>query len=183
MTEFKNIDFKATQIEKEYDYCHFFNCNFDSANLSNVTFVESVFENCNLSNVVLTETCLNDVKFINCKMIGLNFNDCNTFIFSIDFVGCNLSLSSFYQMNLVGQHFEKCKLQEVDFVETNLSKVNFDGSDLSKAVFERSKLEKADFRTAINYSFDPELNQIKKAKFSRLGVLGLLSKYDITIVS
>jgi fluoroquinolone resistance protein len=42
-------------------------------------------------------------------------------------------------------------------------------------------LEKADFRTAYNYSIDPEKNRIKKAKFSIFGVTGLLDKYDIEI--
>ena len=38
-------------------------------------------------------------------------------------------------------------------------------------------LEKADFLTSYNYSFDPELNKIKGAKFSQAGVTGLLAKY------
>jgi fluoroquinolone resistance protein len=42
-------------------------------------------------------------------------------------------------------------------------------------------LEKADLRTAYNYSIDPSINKIKKAKFSLPGVVGLLSKYDIEI--
>jgi hypothetical protein len=42
-------------------------------------------------------------------------------------------------------------------------------------------LEKVDFRTAVNYAFDPNSNKIKKAKFSLMGLAGLLSKYDIDI--
>jgi len=42
-------------------------------------------------------------------------------------------------------------------------------------------LEKVDFRTAINYSFDLELNRVKKAKFSTAGVIGLMDKYQIVI--
>jgi hypothetical protein len=42
-------------------------------------------------------------------------------------------------------------------------------------------LEKADFRTAFNYSINPETNRIKKAKFSKEGLNGLLDKYDIEI--
>ena len=34
---------------------------------------------------------------------------------------------------------------------------------------------------ACDYDFDPEMNRIKKARFSSDGVLGLLSKYDIII--
>jgi fluoroquinolone resistance protein len=42
-------------------------------------------------------------------------------------------------------------------------------------------LEKADFRTSNGYSIDPEMNRIKKAKFSLEGVAGLLDKYDIEV--
>jgi hypothetical protein len=44
-------------------------------------------------------------------------------------------------------------------------------------------MEKADFRSAFNYSINPEINRIKKAKFSLTGLQGLLGKYDIEIVS
>ena len=46
----------------------------------------------------------------------------------------------------------------------------------------RMILEKADFSTAYNYVIDPELNTIRKAKFSIAGITGLLHKYDIDIV-
>jgi hypothetical protein len=42
-------------------------------------------------------------------------------------------------------------------------------------------MEKADLRTSYNYSLDPEINRITKAKFSILGISGLLEKYNITI--
>lgn len=42
-------------------------------------------------------------------------------------------------------------------------------------------IEKVDFRTAFNYSMGPEINRIKKAKFSISGISGLLDKYDIDI--
>jgi fluoroquinolone resistance protein len=57
----------------------------------------------------------------------------------------------------------------------------FDNCDLSKASFDNTILEKADFRTAFNYSINPESNKIKKAKFSVSGIAGLLDKYDIHI--
>jgi hypothetical protein len=53
--------------------------------------------------------------------------------------------------------------------------------DLSRAVFQAGILEKTDFRSAFNYTIDPELNKLKKAKFSRSGLAGLLEKYNIDI--
>jgi fluoroquinolone resistance protein len=72
-------------------------------------------------------------------------------------------------------------LHEIDFTETNLSAAVFDHSDLSGSIFDGTKLEKADFRTAYNYSIDPERNRLKKAKFSLSGAAGLLDKHDIQI--
>ena len=57
----------------------------------------------------------------------------------------------------------------------------FDNCDLARAIFANSILEKADFRTSYNFSIDPEINKIKKAKFSLTTVSGLLGKYDIEI--
>jgi uncharacterized protein YjbI with pentapeptide repeats len=69
----------------------------------------------------------------------------------------------------------------VDFTECDLSGSIFDNCDLTRARFERTVLEKVDFRTSYNYSIDPELNRIKNAKFSIVGIIGLLDKYDIEV--
>lgn len=77
--------------------------------------------------------------------------------------------------------FKNCLLEEVDFAESDLTNAVFAESDLRGAMFDHTRLEKVDFRTAINYAIDPEVNRIRKAKFSREGVMGLLAKYDIII--
>ena len=77
--------------------------------------------------------------------------------------------------------FKNSSLHEVDFTDADLSDAVFDNCDLSRAVFENTNLEKADFRSAYNYSIDPERNRVKKAKFSLQGAVGLLDKYDIHI--
>ena len=52
---------------------------------------------------------------------------------------------------------------------------------LEGAIFERTNLESSDFRTATHFTIDPEKNRLKKAKFSKEGVLGLLKNYDIVV--
>jgi uncharacterized protein YjbI with pentapeptide repeats len=77
--------------------------------------------------------------------------------------------------------FKNSQLQEVDFAQADLSQAIFENCNLAQASFDHTILEKTDFRTAYNYSIDPEINRIKKAKFSVLGLSGLLDKYDIDI--
>jgi len=77
--------------------------------------------------------------------------------------------------------FIDCSLKEVDFTAVDLSMAVFGNCNLERALFHESNLEKADFRTAANYTIDPETNKIKKAKFSTSGLAGLLGKYNIEI--
>ncbi len=189
-TTFDKIDFTQNPLSKgEYEYCTFLNCNLTYTDLSEFKFLECEFSGCNLSLAKLAQTALKDIKFNNCKMLGLNFGECNEFGFVVSFDTCILDRSSFLSMvsplkkrvKLRQTIFKNSQLYEVDFTECDLSSASFDNCDLTGAIFKDTILEKADFRTAINYSIDPELNRIKKAKFSRLGIAGLLDKYDLEI--
>ena len=131
--------------------------------------------------VKLGNTVFNNVKFKNSKMLGLHFEDCNQFLLTVSFEDCNLNLSSFYKVNLKRTVFRNTSLNEVDFTESDLSNASFDNCNLLLATFVNAVLEKADLRTAFNYSIDPEINKIKKARFSTNGIAGLLNKYDIVI--
>ena len=50
---------------------------------------------------------------------------------------------------------------------------------LSVEVFTKEKV--VDFKTAQNYSINPEINRVKGAKFSKNNLSGLLSKYQLKI--
>jgi uncharacterized protein YjbI with pentapeptide repeats len=78
-------------------------------------------------------------------------------------------------------YFTNCSLKEVDFTESDLSKSTFDNSSLTDSVFYRSILKEVDFRSAKHFNINPEDNKLKKAKFSRNGLEGLLLKYKLII--
>jgi len=179
---FNGVNFTEQRLKKgEYNRCQFTNCLFSGVDLSYMVFSECVFENCDLSNARLNSTSWKEVQFNECKLLGLIFSDSNPFLMAMNFRGCQLNFSSFYQLNLKGSQFQQCSLHEVDFTETNLTGASFHQSDLSGAIFEQTTLEKADFRAAQNYSIDPALNKLKKARFSMPDVVGLLYKLDIQI--
>jgi uncharacterized protein YjbI with pentapeptide repeats len=131
--------------------------------------------------VNIKHTVFNDVDFSNCKLLGLQFNHCSDFLFSVAFKTCNLTLASFYQVKVKGTKFNTCILHKVDFTNAELSNAYFDDCDFKAAIFENTILEKADFCSSYNYMIDPEINKIKKAKFSMPEVLGLLKKYNIEV--
>ena len=179
---FDKLDFTQEPLPKgEYENCAFTNCNFEETNLNDIKFMNCDFRDCNWSLAQLKGTVLREVRFKDCKMLGLQFETCNDFGLSFSFENCQLNHSTFFQMNIKKTIFRNCQLREIDFSESNLTNVVFDNCDLAQAIFINTVLDKADFRTAYNYSIDPESNRLKKAKFSILGISGLLDKYDIVI--
>ena len=180
--DFKAVDYskKILQIA-EYEKCTFTNCVFANSDLSGRVFIDCHFVNCDLSLAKIHDTVFRDVKFNNCKLSGLHFENCNEALISFEFKGCSLDFSSFYKLNLKNISFDNCNLLEVDFTGTDLTNATLENCDLSRSIFEHSILEKTDFRTSFNYSIDPEINRIKKAKFSLSSIPGLLDKYDIEI--
>ncbi|MBL4794503.1 MAG: Flp pilus assembly complex ATPase component TadA, partial [Pseudomonadales bacterium] len=53
-----------------------------------------------IRDIETADTALKAVQFLDCKLVGFNFNDCNDFLFSVDFENCNLSYSSFFELKL-----------------------------------------------------------------------------------
>jgi uncharacterized protein YjbI with pentapeptide repeats len=131
--------------------------------------------------VKLNNTVFRDVEFRGCKLMGIHFENCNKFGWGFNFERCLLNHSSFYRTQLKKIIFRECQLVEVDFTECDLTQSVFDKCNFTDAKFENSILEKADFRSSFHYSINPEVNRIKKARFSLSGIPGLLEKYDIEI--
>ncbi len=180
--EYNGADFSESFLPwGDYENCSFITCNFSTANLSDCSFIDCEFTECNLSNATLKKTALRGVNFKGCKLTGLHFDNCHDFLFAVGFDNCILNLSSFFQKKLTKTHFNSCILHEVDFTAADLSQAVFTTCDLAGAIFENTVLEKADLKTAYNYTINPELNRIKKAKFAVAGIVGLLQQYDIYI--
>tara|TARA_R110002049_G_scaffold65035_1_gene170896 strand:- start:13731 stop:14303 length:573 start_codon:yes stop_codon:yes gene_type:complete len=179
---FKGIDFSETTLLKgEYDNCTFINCELSNVNLLGFQFLECEFIACNLSSANLSETGFQNVVFKDCKMLGLLFETCNPFGFSVRFNDCQLDHASFYQTKLNNTVFTNCKFNHADFSASNLTAAHFENCDFLHAKFENTILEKADFRSSFNYSIHPETNKIKGAKFLLKDVVGLLDAYHIKI--
>lgn len=171
-------DFLATG---EYENCQFLNCNFASSDLSEIVFVDCSFENCDLSNAKLRNTSFQNAEFEQCKLLGLRFEECNPFLFAIKCNASILNFSSFFKVSLKNTVISNCQLQDVDFTEADCSLSDFEGSDCLNAVFYQTNLQGADFRTALNFSIDPTQNRLKKAKFSRQNLQGLLHSFSLVI--
>ncbi len=179
---FEKNNYKNNPLPKgEYECCQFLSCDFSNGDLSSCKFTDCEFTECNFSLAKLSNVVFRDAIFKDCKMLGLQFKSCNQFGLSFSFENCILNHCTFHKTKIIKTHFKNSQLHEVDFTECDLTNSSFDNCDLLRATFYNTIIEKTDFRTSYNYAIDPEINRVKKAKFSIDGICGLLGKYDIII--
>jgi uncharacterized protein YjbI with pentapeptide repeats len=164
-----------------FEGCSFTGCNFSEADLSEMIFMDCVMDTCNLSLAKLQGTGFQNVELKDCKLSGLNFGECNNFSFSANFSNCILDYTVWYKLRIKGTKFIGCSLSGADFTEADLTNAVFRNCNLNRAAFSRTLLKGADFRSAYNFTIDPETNSLAKARFSALSLSGLLTKYNLII--
>lgn len=165
----------------EFNNVLFKNSDFSNKSFESFEFIDCTFLSCDLSMSQIDNTVFTRVKFENCKLLGLNFSVSSRFAFSAYFKDCILNYCHFHKNDLKKTRFDNCTIKEAGFFESDLSLVQFNNCDLSDTIFERCNLSRSDFTTSNNFSISPSDNNVKKAKFSYPGVLGLLNSFNIII--
>jgi fluoroquinolone resistance protein len=180
--KFDGLNLVETSVKgREFQSCSFKKCDLSNSRFLNCKFIDCVFEGCNLSLIKLGASYLNNVAFKDCKLLGINFNECQSLLFTVGFNNCLLDYSSFMGRKMPGTRFIRSSLKETTFSEANISGGLFDDCNLAGTIFNRTDLSGADLTTSYNYDIDPEINNIRKAAFSANGIHGLLRKYNLKI--
>jgi uncharacterized protein YjbI with pentapeptide repeats len=179
---FEKVSYPNSAISnREFEGCVFKNCDFSNADFSQNRFTDCQFVGCNLAMLKLNRSTLHDVTFRECKLTGIDFSKCEEFLFTVRFENCLLDYASFLKRKMPKTYFINSSLKNAVFEGATLTKAVFDNTDLAGAVFEGAQLNEANLVTAYNYTIDPEVCNIKKARFSQSGLSGLLTKYGIRI--
>lgn len=178
--QIRDVNF-SLQINQQQDFNNreFINCVFSE--LSDLNFIDCNFRNCNLSNLNTANSRLQNVSFFDCKLLGLNFSKAIDFALELHFENCILDYASFDSKKLNKSSFKNCKIHTANFTQADLSKSTFLNCDLHESLFANTNLATVDFTTCKTFLIDPELNNIKKAKFLLHDLPGLLYRHDIII--
>jgi len=171
-----SVDYKS---RKEFEYCEFSQCIFPD--LSQLTFRDCIFKTCNFSNLKTTQSILQNCVFKNCKLLGLNFAGAKDFAFEVHFENCMMDYASFDKKKMNKSSFKSCKMHGVNFTQADLSKSTFANCDFYDALFPGTNLSGVDLTSCIHLVIDPEVNKIKKAKFSLQSLPGLLQRHEIIV--
>ncbi len=175
-----NIDFSAQPHAKnEYEYCEFVNCTFND--LSNLSLIDCDFTNCNLSNAKTVKAGLQNCRFKDCKLLGVDFSGSKNFTFEVHFENCVMDYTFFDKKEMNKSSFKHCRLHGANFTQTDLSRCSVTHCDFYEAVFSGTNLMGLDFTSNVNFIIDPEANNIKKARFALQSLPGLLQAYQIVV--
>ena len=169
-------------MQHDFEQCTFKNLNLPGVAFTKSNFINCRFEHCNLTQTTLGNTKLDDITFVNCQLMHVDFGLCNPFGLRMDFQQCRLDYAVFLDRKLKKTQFIECSMKEVHFLKCDLTNALFDSCDLELAKFGENNLTGVDFSSSYNFRIDPDDNIIKKARFSRQNLLGLLAKYDIKVV-
>jgi fluoroquinolone resistance protein len=178
---FANQERKEGQfVNLEFYKCIFKKCKFIGSIFQKCRFEDCDFIECDLSLIKPRYSSFFDVKFENCKLVGVNWTEAATPL-RVNFYSCTINLSTFDGLNLKKITMTKCIAKEVNFIEADLSGGNFNSTDFAGSRFLKTNLAQSDFRQATNYSIDPTKNFLKKTKFSLPEAVSFLSWLDIVL--
>jgi len=160
--------------------CVFRNASFQSRRLIDCVFDDCEFIQCNLSLVEIMASVFTGVKFVDCKLLGVNWSGTGGFL-SASYNGCIMEHNVFADMNLSRDKFTSCVLANATFSHTKLRYSVFDDCDLSQCQFHQTDLSYANFTTSRNYYMNAETNNLKKTVFSLPEAVSLLANLDIVL--
>ena len=163
-----------------FEECVFENCSFVTCTFERCRFLTCKLTGCILSAIMPTNTRFEDVSFVSCKAIGVNWSRAME-TRKLRFRDSQVNYSNFRFAKLPDLMMVNCEARDSDFIEADLKGAVMKKTDFQNTYFSKTNLTNADFREAVNYSIDPATNILKKTKFSMPEVMGLLDSFDIII--
>jgi fluoroquinolone resistance protein len=166
--------------ETEFFRCRFDGCQFLRTTFRRCRFEQCVFEKCDLSLLRVPESSFLGVRFLNAKMLGIDWTPASTPL-GLAFHASNLSHSMFMRISLPKLEIVECVAREVDFAGANLMRANLAKTDFLGSRFADTDLRYADLSHATHYAIDPTANRLKKTVFSLPEAMSLLAAFDIVL--
>jgi len=169
----------------EFYDCSFVLCSFAETEFLNCKFNNCVFEQCDLSLMRVTGSTFPGTRFVNSKVMGVDWTLVNWSASLIgeplSFLECSINHSTFIGLHLKGISIKDCMATDVDFRDSDLFQANLSGTNFAESLFTNTNLIEADFRNAQNYDINPVKNTLTKAKFSLPEAMALLFSMDIEL--
>jgi uncharacterized protein YjbI with pentapeptide repeats len=167
--------------EKSFRRCRLERVRLTEASLRAATFEDCDVVQCDWTLAVVKNAAFRDVRFVQSKLMGVDWSSVKRLTFVVRFERCILTHASFVGNKLRGTRFVDCTATEANFVEVDLTEAVFAGTDLAGAKFIDTVLVDADLSEARNYSISPAQNRLRRTRFSEEAALGLVAELGVIV--
>jgi uncharacterized protein YjbI with pentapeptide repeats len=165
-------------VDKEFYHSEFYNCKFPD--LRGTKFYNCIFNTCDLSNIKLNDSQIRNGVFSHSKLIGIGFSSVN-FAFSADFFNCDMRYMEFLELNLKGMKIENCDCQGVRFSDCNLRESKLINTNFNNSIFSKCDLQNANLLNNTSLLINPTGNKVKQTKIDLKTAVNIATLYGFDV--
>ncbi len=179
---FQGLDLREEELQNvELLACTVRDGKLDGVTLTRCSFEDVTFERCNLSVAKLGGSSFRDVRFVGCKLTGIDWSRAHDLTFEVMFTDCVLDFSSFVGMRLCDLRCSGGKAHDVVFADCNLRDARLADMDLAGATFTGNDLRATDLSTCANVVLEPNTNRLHGTKLPLDAALRYLQHLGIVV--
>lgn len=171
---------EADLSRKEFQSCTFRSVKLAGSRWMGALLEDCTFELCDLSNFAPKGLAARDVRFSECKLLGVDWTSVSPHP-RVAFEACDLRYASFASVHLRKTTFLRSQITEATFADVDLTECDFDGSDLEGTTFRECVLHKANFSGARGLLLDPAKNRVKDARISLEAAVLLAASFGLRV--
>lgn len=168
---------------KSFFQCEFCSVSAIAADMSDCVLEDCQLHGCDLTMAVLKGASLRGVRFVDCKLMGVDWSLVQGLIFEVGFTRCVLSHGSFIDLKMKQTEFIECRAHETNFAGVDLTEADFSRTDLEGAKFVDTNLTGANLSTAEHYEINPDDNVLRSTRYSMEAALALASRMGVIVGS
>lgn len=177
---FQGVRFGAANpVPFRNEGCTFEDCDFSGVDLRGVRFVACRFIGCELSNCGVVEAGFQEVELKRCKALGVRWDTCNSFLFSLNAVDSQLDYSCWVGVDLSRSQFQGGSMREADFTEVNGQGLSMFNVDVTGARWEQCLLKGGTFANMVGWTMDLRENDVRGMRVDRAALPGLVASWGL----
>jgi fluoroquinolone resistance protein len=161
--------------------CEVLDTDLSGARLSHCVFEDVTFRGCDLSLLHLGGSALRGVRFIDCKLTGMDWSQADDLGLGITLQDSVLDLAAFQGVGLKDLSWIGGRARDAVFTKTDLRGARLERVDLEGATFSRCDLRRADLSTCGGLRLDPLANRLERTKLPPETGLWILAKQGVVV--
>ena len=179
---FSGLDLREERLDDvELLGCSVSDSDLGEATLDRCSFEDVIFQRSDLGIIKLGGSAFRGVRFVDCKLTGIDWSRAHDLTFAVSFTNCVLDFSAFVGLKLKGLRATGGKAHSVVFADSDLRDAAFSDMDLADTTFTGCDLRGADLSSCRNVKLEPNTNRLHGTRLPLDAALRHLKQLGIVV--